>query len=116
MVARSMVVRQEVARAAGRLRTSRAWPMPSDPGLVLPGPRVDPDRVALVHEDRHLHDQAGLRPRRLSGTGLGVAGEARLGLLDDEVDGDRQLDADRLALVAQIGRASCRERGWRLGG
>ena len=30
-----------------------------------------------------------------------VAGEAGLGLGDDEVDGDRQLDADRLALVAR---------------
>ena len=38
---------------------------------------------------------------RLARAGLRVAGEAGLGLGDLEVDGDRQLDADRLALVAR---------------
>ena len=37
----------------------------------------------------------------LPGTGLRVAGKAGLGLADDEIDGHRQLDADRLALVAR---------------
>ena len=52
-----------------------------DPGLVLPRPGVDADRVALVDEDRDLVTTrpvsvvAGLRA-----PGLRVAGEARLGL------------------------------------
>src|SRR5439155_20732335 len=37
--------------------------------------------------------------RRLSGAGLGVAGEAGFGVAHDEIDGHRQFDADRLALV-----------------
>jgi hypothetical protein len=37
----------------------------------------------------------------LPGPGLRVAGQAGLGLADGEIDGHRQLDADRLALVAR---------------
>ena len=73
---------------------------PSDPGLVLAGARVDADRVAGLHEDRHDDHQPGLGRRVLAGTRLGVAGEAGLGLGDDQLDGHRQFDADRLALVA----------------
>ena len=44
--------------------------------------------------------ESGLGRGRLAGAGLRVAGEAGLGLGDHQVDGHRQLDADRLALVA----------------
>ena len=90
-----------------RSRRCRRGP-PSDPGLVLPGPRVDPDRVAALDEDRHLDDEAGLGRRRLAGAGLRVAGEAGLGVDDREVDGDRQLDADASRPGSSCGRASSR--------
>ena len=35
----------------------------SEPGLVLPGPRVDADGVAALDEDRHLDDEPGLGRR-----------------------------------------------------
>src|SRR5258706_1847140 len=72
-----------------------------EPGLVLPGPGVNPDRVALADEQRHLDDEARLGRGRLAGALGCVAGEARLRRLDPEVDGDRELDPDRLGLVAR---------------
>ena len=66
-------------RPVGGVRSSRSRSRsrPSDPGLVLPGPRVDADRVAGLDEDRHLDDEPGLGRGRLARAGLRVAGEAR---------------------------------------
>src|SRR4051812_25882652 len=74
----------ETARAlASRLRCIRrsapSREPASEPGLVLPGPRVDADGVALVDEEWHLDDEAGLGGRRLACALRRVAGEARLG-------------------------------------
>src|SRR6187399_976149 len=47
--------------SAGSL-TVRPWCPPgrSDPGLLLAGPGVDADDVALGHEQRHLDHETGL--------------------------------------------------------
>src|SRR5687768_16077026 len=68
--------------------------------LVGSGPRVDAHDVAGVDEERHLDGQTGLEPGWLVATGGGVALEAGVSLLDPQVDVDRQLDVNRLALVA----------------
>src|SRR5207247_7639248 len=59
------------AHSGGRARV-----MCSNPRLVLACSGVDPDRIALVDEDRDLDDESAFGGRRLSGAGLGVAGEA----------------------------------------
>src|SRR5207247_8479001 len=61
---------------------------------VGPGPGVDLHHVSLVHEQRDLDAGAGLQPGRLGGTRDRVAPQARVGLLDGQADGDRQLDSD----------------------
>ena len=58
--------------------------------------------VALGHEQRHLHDEAGLERGRLLRAGGRVAGEAGIGLGHLQVDGHRQLDAQHLALVRVV--------------
>src|SRR5687767_7553159 len=82
---------------AGAVKRTR----PSDAGLVVPGARVDPDRVAGLDEDRDLDDETRLGRGWLARTRLGIAREPGLRVGNDEVDGHRELDADRLALVAR---------------
>ena len=55
------------------------WPEGLQAGLVLAGSGVDADGVALVHEEGHAHDEAGLGGRGLTGALGGIAGEAGLG-------------------------------------
>src|SRR4051812_15016901 len=71
----------------------------SEPGDVLPGPRVDANDVALVDEQRDRHDESRLEGGRLPRALRRVAGEAGLGRGHRQVDRHRQLDPDRLALV-----------------
>src|SRR5581483_4737815 len=83
---------------------SRAWRRPSTavrsgPGDVLARASVDLEPVTGVHEQRHLHDEAGLHRRRLAGAGHAVALDARLGLAHGELDGGGQVDADDLVAV-----------------
>ena len=53
---------------------------------VLTGTGVDLDLVALVDEEGHLHLSAGLNGSGLGDVGSGVAGEARLGLGNNQVN------------------------------
>ena len=53
-----------------------------DSGLVLAGPGVDPEQVALVDEQRYVDHEPGLEGRRLAGAGGGVTGEPRFGARD----------------------------------
>src|SRR5439155_5718967 len=71
----------------------------SDSGLVFPGARVDAQDVALLDEEGDLDDVARFQSGRLPRAGLGVACVARLGLGHRQLDGDGQLDPDRLAFV-----------------
>src|SRR6185295_7156756 len=71
----------------------------SGSGLVFAGLGADPHLVAFVDEWRHLDDEAGLERRRLDLRARGGALDAGHGLLDDQVDSGRQLDADRLDVV-----------------
>src|SRR5215213_10354501 len=76
-----------IAASMRSAREGREWPLRLVPnafvaswqllqaGLVLPGPRVDPDGVAFVDEQGHVDDEARLRRRGLPGTLRGVAGE-----------------------------------------
>src|SRR5688572_5948886 len=73
------MVNRTISPRAPMIRPSRRSST-SDARLVLAGPRVDPDRVALLDEDRDGHDEARLGCGRFAGAGLGVAGEARLRL------------------------------------
>src|SRR5436309_13982983 len=66
---------------------------------VLAGLGVDPDRVPLADEVRHLHHQAGLGGGGLEGVGDGRALEPGGGLDDLQVDRLRQAHAHRLPLV-----------------
>src|SRR4029450_13147883 len=61
-------------------RRARAPDRPSAPGLVLPGPGIDADRVTRLDEDRDLHHEARLGRGRLARAGLGVAREAKVRL------------------------------------
>ena len=64
--------------------------------LILAGVGADADHVAGVDERRHLDDQAGLERRRLDLRAGGRALDAGRGVGDLQIDGRRQLDADRL--------------------
>src|SRR5438046_8808818 len=66
---------------------------------VLAGLGVDPDRVPLADEVRHLHHQAGLGGGGLEDVGDGRALEPGGGLDDLQVDSLRQANAPRLPLV-----------------
>src|SRR5438477_278609 len=66
---------------------------------VLAGLRVDPDRVPLADEVRHLHHQAGLGGGGLEGVGDGRALQPGGGLDDLQVDRLRQAHAHRLPIV-----------------
>src|SRR6266542_2716393 len=72
---------------------------PSHSRLVFARLRVDADLVALVHERRHLDHEAGLERRRFHLRARRRALDAGHGLLDDEIHGWRELDADRLDIV-----------------
>src|SRR5580765_2250576 len=71
----------------------------SGPRLVLPGLGADADLVAFVDKRRHLHDETGFERRRLHLRAGSCPFDPGDGFLDDEIDGRRQLDPDRLALV-----------------
>ena len=72
----------------------------SEPGLVLARPSVDPERVALVHEQRDHDDEARLHRRVLAGALGRVASEAGLRLGDEEVDRDRELVRENATYAA----------------
>ena len=57
----------------------RRRPEGSCSGQVLGAAGVDLDALALVDEQRHLHDEAGLEGGRLAGARHAVALDARLG-------------------------------------
>ena len=59
--------------------------------------RVDLDPVAHVHEQRHLHDRAGLEGRGLRHVRDRVAADAGLGLGDGQLDGRRAAARPRAA-------------------
>src|SRR5690606_15391194 len=82
---------------------ARRAPLMSHPGQVLAGPSVDLDAVTLLHEERHVDDQAGLQCHRLRGPGAGVAFDPGLGVGDLQFDGGRQFDTDRVAVVHHQG-------------
>src|SRR5438094_8726479 len=65
---------------------------------VAPFAGVDLDPVARVHEERNLHDGAGLELGRLRHVGDGVTADTRVGLGDRELDRGRQLDAGGAAV------------------
>src|SRR5262249_34429824 len=81
---------------SGALRTIS---IESDAALGFPGFGVDANPVAFVDERRHLDDESGLERRRLDLSARGGALDAGDGLLDDEIDGRRQFDPDRLHVV-----------------
>src|SRR5438093_12096384 len=66
---------------------------------VLAGLGVDPDRVPLADEVRHLHHQAGLGGGGLDAVGAGRALETGAGLDDLDVDRLAQAHAHRLPLL-----------------
>src|SRR2546428_3644456 len=66
---------------------------------ILAGPRIDPDLVATLDEQRHAHAQSSLQSRRLRRAGCRVALETKVSLGDRENHRGRQLHADRIALV-----------------
>src|SRR6266851_5123951 len=63
--------------------------------------RVYSDQIARLDEQRHLDHGAGFELGRLRGAGDRVTFEARVGLDHSQLDVDRQLDSDELALVRQ---------------
>src|SRR5204863_15035 len=63
------------------------------------GFRIHAHLVTFVHEGRHLHDETRLEPGRLHLRAGRGAFDPRHGLLDNQVDGLRQLDPDRLGAV-----------------
>src|SRR5260370_37516388 len=70
-------------------------------------PRVYSDQIAGLDEQRRLDHGAGFELGRLRGAGNRVAFEARVGLDHTQLDVDRQLDPDELALIGeQVGWAA----------
>ena len=69
------------------------------PRLVFARFRADADPVADVDERRHLHDKAGFGARGLDLRARRCALDAGHGVLDAQIDGHRQIDADRLLAV-----------------
>ena len=67
--------------------------------LILARFRADADPVADVDERRHLHDQAGFGARGLHLRARRRALDAGRRVLDAQIDGHRQIDADRLVAV-----------------
>src|SRR5579862_2876168 len=82
----------------GRVRALPAESL-SRPLQVASGAGVDPDSVALAHEQRHLHGCAGGHFGRLVATGRGVALKAGLCLYHLELDCNGQLHVDGLIAV-----------------
>ncbi len=64
----------------------RAVPGRSGAGQVLAGTGINLDALALVDEQRHLNDSAGLQRRGLQGVGRGIAGKAGFGGDDLQLD------------------------------
>src|SRR5439155_1507696 len=71
----------------------------SDSRLIFAGFGVDPNLVPLVDEGRHLNDEAGFERGRLDLRARRRALDSRRRLLDEEIDGGRQLDSDRFDVV-----------------
>src|SRR3990172_289176 len=71
---------------------------------VLAAPRIDLDPLPRLHEQGHLHDEAGLEGRRLEGARDPIPLHPRLGLGHGEYDRRRKLDRQRDALVRRDGR------------
>ena len=101
--ARSSFVSASYSSASARSRASRRRST-ADRRIAHARVRYSPVRVSTltvagVHEQRHLHDDAGLERRRLAGARHPVALDAGLGLGDGELDRGGQVDADDLVLV-----------------
>src|SRR6266508_2131872 len=93
-------------RASDSYRTSRARlrallraDMSGDAAEVFPGPGVHLDLLAGGQEQRDLDLVPGLQLGGLGAAGGAVALQARLGVLEGELDRGRELDVQRAALV-----------------
>ena len=68
--------------------------------LVLARSCINANDITHANEERYLDDQASLEGRRLARAGRRVASESWVSLSHGQVKVDRQLNAERLALVA----------------
>lgn len=63
--------------------------------------RVDLDRLTFGDKQRHTHRQSGLDRGWFGATGRGVTFVTGISLGHDEIDGDWELDVNRLTFVSQ---------------
>src|SRR5229473_409722 len=76
-------------------------PRPLSPFHVGLRTGVDPDQIPGLDEQRHLDHSSRLECRRLGAAGHRIATKPRVRLDDFQLDVDRELDPDELALVPQ---------------
>src|SRR6266446_145309 len=87
-------------------------PRALSPFHVRLGPGVDPDHIPGLDEERHLDHRSRLERGRFGAAGHRIAAKARVCFDDFQLDIDRELDPDQLALVPQqVGNAAFLEQG-----
>src|SRR5262245_23133419 len=87
------------ARLRALLRADTGQDTSGRAAEVVPGTGVDLDLLAGGEEQRDLDRVPGLELGRLGAAGGPVALQARLGVLDRQLDGGRELDVQRGAVV-----------------